>query len=489
MSQALKKFYQVLELEPGASLGEVKEAYRLLSQIWHPDRYVPDSKPYELALRKQKELNNAYNELKKICVPATKESTLKQDAERGNMEAQFKLGRIYERGIDVAQDYSQAAHWYAQSAKLGYAPSQFNLGLLYTTGKGLASSYEQARVWWQLAAEQNHSGAQFNLGLLFEKGLGVDKDFDEALKWYELATASGDMDAAKRAEFIKTMPRKPVDHRSDDWWCSEERPVRSEAVRQKTKLDNSHVKVEVPTCKSEELAWYETEGPKERTGKLAEQPVKADDLWQSTKAGPESWYHTELRQRDLTGRTWVDQTPLQSCTEPIDNAVEDSIIDHALTVHWDKWRNDVLYEMLLKFGDHLNDPKKGGVKWSKKKSQYVSAFRIGTSAAFSCDITQDGKINNLQIIGSSGKPAFDQLVLNAIRDVEGSKILQFPKDSTRTVVNQVSSFQLGEKFDFKNYEFGDVEQTSASRKRTNREEADIDRTSQKNRANDYKPLR
>ena len=37
-------------------------------------------------------------------------------AEKGDAEAQFRLGYRYDNGEGVAQDYAQAIYWYEQSA-------------------------------------------------------------------------------------------------------------------------------------------------------------------------------------------------------------------------------------------------------------------------------------------------------------------------------------------------------------------------------------
>jgi len=57
--------YAVLELSPGAPLSEVKQAYRELAKIWHPDLY-----PYDEALRARCEktmqrINEAYEVLRR----------------------------------------------------------------------------------------------------------------------------------------------------------------------------------------------------------------------------------------------------------------------------------------------------------------------------------------------------------------------------------------------------------------------------------------
>jgi hypothetical protein len=41
-SSDLSPYYQILEIEPGASLEEIKRAYREQTKIWHPDRFPAD---------------------------------------------------------------------------------------------------------------------------------------------------------------------------------------------------------------------------------------------------------------------------------------------------------------------------------------------------------------------------------------------------------------------------------------------------------------
>ena len=61
--KALRDYYLVLGLEPGASLGEVKKAYRAEVKRWHPDRFNCDPRLEQGAEEKLKEINEAYNAL------------------------------------------------------------------------------------------------------------------------------------------------------------------------------------------------------------------------------------------------------------------------------------------------------------------------------------------------------------------------------------------------------------------------------------------
>ncbi len=56
----LKACYDILEIEKGASLQEIKQAYRDLIRVWHPDRFPAGSRLTEKAEKKIKAVNDAY---------------------------------------------------------------------------------------------------------------------------------------------------------------------------------------------------------------------------------------------------------------------------------------------------------------------------------------------------------------------------------------------------------------------------------------------
>jgi len=73
-------------------------------------------------------------------------------AEQGDVESQVIVGEIHERGMGVAPDYAQAAHWYRLAAEAGSRRAQVNLGHLYETGRGVAQDPKLALDWYRRAA-------------------------------------------------------------------------------------------------------------------------------------------------------------------------------------------------------------------------------------------------------------------------------------------------------------------------------------------------
>ena len=130
-----------------------------------------------------------------------KAEQLRQAADQGDAEAQYKLGVRYVEGDGVPQDHREAVKWYRLAAERGYAAAQFTLGKMYAeAGRGLsgwkpegvpAQDLPEALRWLRLAADQGNAEAQHFLGVMSDIGLGVPLDHREAVKWYRMAAEQG----------------------------------------------------------------------------------------------------------------------------------------------------------------------------------------------------------------------------------------------------------------------------------------------------------
>ncbi len=59
----INRCYELLEIEPGASLEEIKRAYRDLAFVWHPDRFAHNDRLQQKAQQRLTEINQAYQDL------------------------------------------------------------------------------------------------------------------------------------------------------------------------------------------------------------------------------------------------------------------------------------------------------------------------------------------------------------------------------------------------------------------------------------------
>ncbi|MBQ0023409.1 MAG: sel1 repeat family protein [Prevotellaceae bacterium] len=112
--------------------------------------------------------------------------SLKEKAESGDKEAQYKYARSLE---DV--DKKKAFQWCMKSAEQGYAPAQCSLGYYYGKGQGIDKNYEQAVYWYRKSAEQGNETAQYNLGVCYSNGQGIDKNYEQAVYWYRKSAERG----------------------------------------------------------------------------------------------------------------------------------------------------------------------------------------------------------------------------------------------------------------------------------------------------------
>ena len=129
-------------------------------------------------------------------------SEVQKAAEQGDVDAQFNLGVMYDKGRGVAQDDKQAVAWYRKAAEQGNVDAQYNLGVKYEYGKGVAQDYKQAVAWYRKAAEQGDVDAQRILGMMYDNGVGVVQDNKLAYVWSSVSAANGDVEAATNRDLF-----------------------------------------------------------------------------------------------------------------------------------------------------------------------------------------------------------------------------------------------------------------------------------------------
>ena len=110
----------------------------------------------------------------------------------------LQVGKGYEDGIGVKQNYKEALRYYTLAAEHGqHRNAQYNLGCKYAKGQGVNQSDALALKWWTVSAEGGHAQAQFNLGMYYANGSGVTQSFVQAREWWTKAAEQGDASAIK----------------------------------------------------------------------------------------------------------------------------------------------------------------------------------------------------------------------------------------------------------------------------------------------------
>lgn len=113
-------------------------------------------------------------------------------AEKGNAEAQARLGVLYSKGYGVEKDMAKAIGWWEKAVSQNNALAQYELGDAFLRGKGVPKDFAKALALHEQSASQGYAEAQLGLGMLYVTGdLGFPKDHTKGVKWLQKAAEQG----------------------------------------------------------------------------------------------------------------------------------------------------------------------------------------------------------------------------------------------------------------------------------------------------------
>lgn len=124
-------------------------------------------------------------------------------ATNGNLDAQYRLGKMYREGTGVLQNYSKALKWYRRAAEQGHPAAQFELGAMYYIGLGTPQDVVKAEQWYRRSAEQGYARAQNNIGQMYRMGEAVPQNYVQAAKWFIISKAKGNQWAKKALHLLE----------------------------------------------------------------------------------------------------------------------------------------------------------------------------------------------------------------------------------------------------------------------------------------------
>lgn len=111
--------YEILGLKPGVSQVEIKQAYRQLVKIWHPDRCTHPQQKQQAEAR-IKQINAAYN-LLKATHPRVDDTTIPQTTTNPNISVnRFDAEAFYNYGVESVGkgEYQEAIAYFTQAIRL-----------------------------------------------------------------------------------------------------------------------------------------------------------------------------------------------------------------------------------------------------------------------------------------------------------------------------------------------------------------------------------
>ncbi|MBU0992502.1 MAG: SEL1-like repeat protein [Proteobacteria bacterium] len=117
------------------------------------------------------------------------EELLRPLAEKGDVDAQMRLGKLFYAGNSSKVDQQQAIKWFQLAADQKVAEADYYLGNIYARHETGLKDRQKAFAHMLLAAESGLANAQYYVGNYYSTGFGISPDNHRAILWYRKAAA------------------------------------------------------------------------------------------------------------------------------------------------------------------------------------------------------------------------------------------------------------------------------------------------------------
>lgn len=184
-------------------------------------------------------------------------------AKKGNAEAQFKVGEMYETGFGVKTDQAEAVKWISKAADQGHETAKFKLLYWDIKKNGITDANKAEYEALKIKANEGNAQAQFYVGKMYARGVGVKKNSAKALGWLNKAALVGVLEAEREAILVRENQQR--------WAIEKQRRDEKKRAELKAKKDK------------ERLAKQEQQR-KLQAQKQAEAKARADELTRKNAA-------------------------------------------------------------------------------------------------------------------------------------------------------------------------------------------------------------
>ncbi len=166
-------------------------------------------------------------------------------AKKGNAEAQYKVGEMYETGFGVKKDMNEAKSWITKSAGQGHETAKFKL-LYWDIEKNGITKVNKAEVDVLVAeAEGGNPQAQFYVGKMHAHGVGVKKNSTVAIGWLNKAALVGVLAAERELITVRESKKQQDRLRQNEKRRADEKKsaeLKAEQERKRQSLKNSIIR-------------------------------------------------------------------------------------------------------------------------------------------------------------------------------------------------------------------------------------------------------
>ena len=154
-------------------------------------------------------------------------------AKKGNVEAQFKIGEMYETGFGVKKDIAEARSWITKAANQGHETANFKLLYWDVKKKGIYKTNKAGVEMIKAKAKEGNHQAEYYLGKMYANGVGMKKDTDKAFEWLNKAALAGVLEAEREVVTVREALQKQVRKKEN---LARKHAAQKRQTEQKTKL-------------------------------------------------------------------------------------------------------------------------------------------------------------------------------------------------------------------------------------------------------------
>ena len=124
-------------------------------------------------------------------------------ATKGNIEAQFKVGEMYETGFGVSKDMVKAEKWITKAASKGHETANFKLLYWDVQKSGVTADNKEKVEDLKAKANAENPQAQYYLGKMYANGVGVKKNTSTAITLLNRAALVGILEAEREMIVVR----------------------------------------------------------------------------------------------------------------------------------------------------------------------------------------------------------------------------------------------------------------------------------------------
>jgi S1-C subfamily serine protease len=126
----------------------------------------------------------------------------KREAEAGDAECQNLVGYLFQEGLGVPANATEAIRLFGLAAQRGLTIAQCHLGLAYARGLGVSPDDTEAVRWYELAAKEGDPIGEYFLALSLAEGRGIARDRTKAIELMGHAADRGYTPAQVQLAFL-----------------------------------------------------------------------------------------------------------------------------------------------------------------------------------------------------------------------------------------------------------------------------------------------